>query len=339
MTFQLQLQRGWILPDMNLKYRFVLLMLASLLAVSANGAPMAYSVNSDSGEAATEDSLYIIDLATGVDQRVAKLFNGIENRTDTEGLAISTGNQLWGIDDDSGTLFLINEESAAIDFSGEIPLSNLALPGFPAEEGNDFGMTFSCESDLYVTSVRTHSLYRINLASGENQIVGSSGALGANISAIAAIGNPTRLYGLGNGQFQNGDTDSPNLYSIDTETGVASLIGALGSEVGEYNQGGLAFDSDGNLWAITDRRIINNSIADLPSQILRIDVTTGTATLVSTTSEVGFESLAITQPMDCAAEVVADEFPGIPVLNPAGRILAIFILLLAGAFVLRRRLS
>ena len=324
---------------MKLKYRFVLLMLASLFAISANGGPLAFSVNSDSGNTDTEDSLYVIDLETGTDQRVARLFNGIEIRTDTEGLAISRNQQLWGIDDDSGTLFMINPESAAVDYNTEIPLNSLSLSGFPAQEGNDFGMTFTCENDLYITSVRTGSLYRVNLDSGASEIVGTAGSLGANISAIAAKGNPTRLYGLGNGQFQNGDTDSPNLYSIDTQTGVATLIGPLGSEVGEYNQGGLAFDGEGDLWAITDRRIINNSIANLPSQILKIDTLRGTASLVATTTEVGFESLAITSPMNCALKADDGEFAGIPSLNPAGRILAILVLLLAGFFVLRQRLS
>ena len=79
------------------------------------------------------------------------------------------------------------------------------------------------------------------------------------------------MYGLGNGQFLNGETDSPNLYSIDVNTGAAKLIGPLGPAAGAYNQGGLAFDSDGTLWAITDRRIINNTLAELPSQILRFD--------------------------------------------------------------------
>jgi hypothetical protein len=324
---------------MNLNYRYVLIMLASLFAITANGAPMAFSVNSDSGNLATEDSLYVIDLESGAEQRVAKLFNGIDNRTDTEGLAISPNQQLWGIDDDSGTLFLINPESAAVDYTKEIALSSLSLSGFPAEEGNDFGMTFSCDNDLYITSVRTSSLYRVNLDSGTSEVVGTSGALGANISAIASIGKPGKLYGLGNGQFQNGETDSPNLYSIDTQTGVATLIGPLGNEAGEYNQGGLAFDNEGVLWAITDRRIINNSIANLPSQILKLDTTTGTASLVATTSDVGFESLAIAAPMNCAETVVVEEFDGIPSLNPAGRILAIFVLMLAGIFVLRQRLS
>jgi hypothetical protein len=318
---------------MKKKFQYILFMLVSLFAIGANAAPMAYSVNSDSGNLLTEDSLFLIDLATGSDQIRGELISGVENRLDTEGLAIAPDGVLWGIDDDSLTLFPIDTNSGAIKFQDEIPLS-----GFQAG-GNDFGMTFSCDNFLYISSVRTQTLYQLNM-DGSSEMIGADGALGANISAIAAIGTPTRLYGLGNGQFQDGTTDAPNLYSIDPVTGVAALIGPLGAQAGEYNQAGLAFDSDGALWAITDRRIINNNIADLPSQILKIDVDTGTATRISNTSDVGFESLAIAPPTACNTGGVRDgSDPRIPTLSPAGRLLTVFILLLVGMTVLRRRYS
>jgi len=319
---------------MKKKLQYVLFILVSLFAIGANAAPMAYSVNSDSGNLLTEDSLYLIDLATGSDQMRGELISGVESRLDTEGLAIAPDGVLWGIDDDSRTLFPINADSGAIKFQDEIPLA-----GFQTGGGNDFGMTFSCDSSLYISSVRTQTLYHLNM-DGSSEMIGAEGALGANISAIAAIGTPTRLYGLGNGQFQDGTTDAPNLYSINLATGVAALIGPLGNQAGEYNQAGLAFDSGGSLWAITDRRIINNTIADLPSQILKIDIATGTATVMSNTSEVGFESLAIAPPAACNTGGAGNgSYPTIPTLSPAGRLLAVFILLLAGMTVLRRRYS
>jgi len=316
---------------MNKKFYYALLVLVSLFAINANGAPWAYSVNSDSGSS-NEDSLYQINLATGEDHRKGELISvSIYDHIDTEGLAFDSDNTLWGIDDNTLTLFPISTVSGAIPFGEIIDVSTI----FPSGGANDFGMTFSCDNLLYVTSVTTGTLYRIDLDAGSQEAIG---ALGANISAIAAIGSPTKLYGLGNGQFENGDTDSPDLYSIDVSTGAATLIGPLGSEAGEYDQGGLAFDSDGTLWAITDRRTINN----LPSQILRIDVDTGTATLVSTTGEVGFESLAIGPPTACSITRGTDDedgFRGIPTLNQSGRLLAIFVLMLAGMLILRRRSS
>ena len=319
---------------MKKNLKTVLFMLVSLFATSASGAPMAFSVNSDSGNLLTEDSLYVIDLATGSDQSRGELISGVESRFDTEGLAIAPDGQLWGIDDESLTLFPINPASGAINVQQEI-----SLAGFPSGGGNDFGMTFSCDNTLYITSVRSQTLYILNM-DGSRDIVGTDGAMGHNISAIASIGNPTRLYGIGNGQFEGGETDSPNLYSIDPQTGVATVLFPLGAAAGEYGQGGLAFDTDGTLYAITDRRIINNSIADLPSQVLRIDIDSQTVTLLSTTTEVGFESLAIAPPTNCAGGGNDEgEFPVIPTLGPVGRLLGIFVLLLSGSIVLRRRFS
>jgi hypothetical protein len=303
-----------------------------LFAASANAAPMAYAVNSDGNPG---DSLYLIDLATGVDQLRGNLFTGIENRTDTEGLAFSPApnSRLWGIDDDAGTLFPIDPANGSINFQEEIQLP----AEFQSGGGNDFGMSFACDNSMYFTSVVSQTLYRRD-PGGAVTAIGAKGSLGVNISAISAIGNPTRLYGLGNGQLSNGATDAPNLYQIDTNTGVAKLVGPLGAPGQfEYQQAGMGFDSNGGLWAITDRSQISNQ----KSQILKIDVSTGAATLVSTTlNQVGYESLAIAPPTQCgpvAAPGSADGVPRIPTLSLAGSISAIVVLLLTGMTFLRRR--
>jgi len=315
---------------MNRFIRIALLLVAPLFAISANAAPMAYSVNSDS---VNGDSLYLIDLATGVDQLRGKLFTGIEDRTDTEGLAFSSDPQtLWGMDDASGTLFPINPVNGSINYEDEIQLPL----EFRTGGGNDFGMTFACDKSLYFTSVKSNTLYRRD-ENGSFEAVGSDGSLAVSISAVAAKGFPVKLYGLGNGQFQDGVTDSPNLYIIDTETGVASMVGPL-SETGEfkYNEAGLAFDSDGSLWAITDRSQLNNQ----KSQILRINTVTGAATLVSTTlNELGYESLAIGPPTNCdgSSQFEDESLPRIPTYSLTGRLSSILVLMLAGMLFLRRR--
>ena len=322
---------------MSNNFRFVILLVVSLFAVSAKAAPVAYSVNSDS---VNGDSLYLIDLATGADQYRGKLDAGIAYRTDTEGLAFSPEDsegisQLWGIDDASETLFPI-AENGSIDYREDIQLP--PFPPGPDNEsigGSDFGMTFACDNTLFITSVKSQSLFRRDLE-GNVTIIGSVGALGVNISAIAAIGNPTELYGLGNGLFENGSTDSPNLYSIDLSTGIASPIGKLSdSDEFKYNEAGLAFDSDGGLWAITDRSQINNQA----SQILSINPATGEATLISETlNEVGYESLAISPPANCSIQVgMEGDLANIPTLSLFGRLSAVLVLMLAGMLILRRR--
>lgn len=324
---------------MNKNIRYAFLMGATLFAASANSAPMAYSVNSDS---LTGDSLYLIDLATGVDQVRGKLDTGLEFLTDTEGLAFAPdpdGNHpngnLWGIDDPLEILFPISAANGSVDYREEIQLP--PLPAGPDEEligGNDFGMTFTCENTIFFTSVRSQSLFH-GEPNGDFTTVGSVGALGVNISAIAAIGNPTKLYGIGNGLFENGETDSPNLYSINTSTGVASIIGPLSvTNEFKYNEAGLAFDSEGGLWAITDRSQVNGQ----KSQILNIDVATGAASLVAETlNEIGYESLAIAPPANCDRRTeFSEDFVPIPSLNVVGRIAAVLVLMLAGMLFLRR---
>ncbi len=305
-------------------FRFGLLMATSLFAVSANGEPMAYSVNSDSWDIdlIKDDSLYSIDLNnSSSDVRIGRLTLGAETRSDTEGLAFAPDGTLWGLDDESSTLFSIDTETGAVNFGDNTPL--FGFPQSSLEQGNDFGMTFGCDGTLYATSVLANKLYKLNLDSGIGEPIGD---LNADIIAIAAIGNPTRLFGLGDGQ-------SPNLYNISVTTGAAIKIGGL-SNARTYNEGGLAFDSDGNLWAITDRR----GIGDQASEVLSIDVDTGIATVAGTTQEIGFESLAIGGP-PAGCKIVDEYTAPIPTLNPAGRLLAIFVLMFAGMVFLRKRIS
>lgn len=256
---------------------------------SLSAAPMGYSINSDSGSV-NSDGLYQIDLATGTEiQRIGTVKSVGTPRLDVEGLAFAPGGTLYGIDDDQLTLFPISLTTARIDDTRERSIS-----GLPRGGQNDFGMTFDCDGDLYITSVINGSLYQLDL-DGNTTLQGSEGSLGVNISALAAYGSPTRLYGLGNGLVSEGVKDTPNLYEIDITSGTANLIGALGPAAKDYFEGGLAFDDAGQLWAITDRRPLL-----APSQVMRINTTTGAASDVRDTTEQGFESLAISEPRGCA---------------------------------------
>lgn len=263
----------------------VLCLALTATAPTAAAAPMAYSINSDS-PTGNADSLYRIDLATGAESRIAMVKSLGQTRIDVEGLAIAPDGTLWGVDDDSLTLFPINPANAVVQTESEVPIKNI-----PTRGGNDFGMTFACDGTLYVTSVAENKLYSLDLAGNATEI----GTLGQRISAIASYGaGPDfRLYGLGNGLDVNLQTDSPNLYAIDPASGAATEIGAL-VNAAPYSEGGLAFDDNGQLWAITDRRALEQ-----PSEILNIDPVSGAATVVATTSEFGFESLAVTVPRGC----------------------------------------
>lgn len=308
--------------------RIIAIGLLVLSSGSAAAAPVGFSVNSD---AANGDELHAIDLADGTATARGLVRSGVETFLDVEGLAFDSGGTLWAVDDQSRSLFPVSTGNGVVDLD-EVR----SITGLGATSGNDFGMTFTCDNQLYVSSVAARALYRLATTGAATQI----GPLAENISALAAYGNPARLYGLSNGITENnGAPDSRSLYEIDPATGGLTLIGALGPAVAEYAQAGLSFDADGNLWAITDRRINGQ---DQPSEILRIDRETGAATVVATT-DTGFESLAVAPPAGCAAApgpTPADPRDGvtnIPTLDVMGKGATILVLLMTGLLVLRQR--
>ena len=262
-------------------------LLALLAATSASlaAAPVGYSINSDSGSA-NADNLYRIDLATGSETRIGPVTSYGEIRIDVEGLAFAPDGTLYGIDDSSMTLFPINPNTGNVQTSEEVGIS-----GLPRGGGNDFGMTFACDEKLYVTSIAEGALYEMRLDGSTDPIAN----LPVKISALAAYGEPVRLFGLGNGLDSNLQQDTPYLYEINSSDGSLTEIGALVPAAGLYSEGGLAFDDSGQLWAITDRRAL-----DQASQVMKIDTDTGAVSGVKNLSESGFESLAITIPRGCS---------------------------------------
>ena len=333
MTVRVERTRPVSAPPQMLMTKTGKTLLVLMLMVVSASLQAAFSINSDSSTQ-NEDSLYSIDLGSGLSKRVASLSPA---KTDVEGLAFAPDGTLYAIDDESLTLFPLNPSTALVDTASEVLLTGLSQAG-----RNDFGMTFACDGTLYVTSIAENALYRVALGGQATRI----GSLGVNISGIAAHGNPTRLYGLGNGLRSTGgdvvQVDVPNLYEIDTATGAASLVGPLGDQIDPYTEGGLDFDASGQLWAITDRRVPDNQ----PSQVFRIDRNSGTASGKQVLSEIGFESLAIAPPAGCdpdsepppppPPEPIHSRIAGVPTLGTMGLALAVFLLLTTGLVATRR---
>ena len=285
---------------MHKRLKTLLLILLTATSGTLSAAPYGYSINSDSASAnpLTIDSLYKIDLATGLDTRIGQVGTFNQTRTDVEGLAFAPNGTLFGVDDDFLKLFPINQSTGAVISDGDVFLS-----GIPAGGSNDFGMTFDCGGNLYITSWVTKTLYRVDI-DGKTTPIGGPGKLGVGISAIAAFGSPVQLFGLSNGEDSQDPANIRKLWSIDTETGIATEVGTLGSEALDYAQAGLAFDEEGILWALTDRR--DEIGFPLPSQVLQISTLSGQASAIASTQESGFESLAISTPRGCKVEPTGD---------------------------------
>ncbi len=268
-----------------------LLILVVALAASASlwAEPIGYGINSRGNEQDPQvvNALWEINLATGEREYI-----GWTSYLDLEALAMAPDGVLYGADDDSKTLLRVSRVTGlALPVGG---LGNVHNTGLPQSQPFDFGMSFDCQGRAFVVSDIFESLYLADMSDGRLTLIGNEGALGAPITDLAIRGD--RAYGIGVGRTADGDPAAPNLYRIDLEQPGAELIGPLGDQASPYNNAGLAFDAEGRLWAMTDRRNVDGG--DYPSEILQIDTETGQAEKVAETL-VGVESLAIAPPGGC----------------------------------------
>jgi hypothetical protein len=294
-----------------MKRTLALLLFAANVAGTAHAAGVAYSIRSDG-----DQKLYRIDLKTGVTTPVGSAkssgFEGIE------GLAFSPGcATLYGVDDVKDRLVTCNRTTGACETVGSLGV-----------DITDTGLTFANDGNLYMSTDAPKDpirFFRIDPGTGNTTWVGDPGI---EITGLAA--NPLAVYGLG------GDGKDV-LVQIDPLTGAATTIGPLGSAV-TLQDGGLDFDHDGTLYGIDDL----GPGSGKASQIFKIDLATGKATVVAVTKDLqgkalnGFEGLAIDNGM-CSVRgfgsAVAIEAPALD-----GWGMAMLALGLAGAalFVMRR---
>ncbi|GAB4168612.1 MAG: hypothetical protein Kow0020_02050 [Wenzhouxiangellaceae bacterium] len=305
--------RPW---DSTLPLAATLLLL--LACGDADAGPHGYAVNSRGFLPDDQmHRLWHIDLETG--QATALGQTGF---LDIEGLAITSDGRLLAADDESKTLVELNRNSG---FGTPVGGSrnNMSVALMPM----DLGMTYTCDERLLVSSDVERSLYEADPTTGRLTRIGEAGSLGAPITDLAAWGD--RIFGISEGSAGGGD--EPNLYLVDPETATATLIGPLGAAVHPYANAGLAFDEQGVLWAVTDRRDAGQ--LDLPAQILRIDIDSGQATHVADAEVVGFESLAISAPGGCDLQG-----GGSPIIVPAyNRTGLVILVLLLGILAMRVR--
>ncbi len=254
----------------------------SLLMLMAASTPVdavtAYSVADDNFD--MPDHLVTIDLETGAYTSKGKL---PDPYIAVEGLAMSGSGQLYGADDNTKTLVQI-ETAGADAFAVANANQNLGFGSVP--ESYDFGMTFACDSSLYMVVKHSNELLSVNTASGKATLIGNTGH---NFTSIAAWGDA--LYAVASGDY--------NLYRVDKETAQATVVGHMGDLGGgiDLAGSGLAFDEQGQLWMVINLRL-SDPLNPFPSRIFKLDTVTGAADWVAETL-VGIESLAIAPPGGC----------------------------------------
>ena len=248
------------------------------------------------------DQLFKVDYGTNQTTLVG---NSIDF-ADVEGLAFAPDGTLYGISDSTKQLIRVNVTSGKGALVGATGLNGQGVGQFDAL---DFGLAFTYDGQLWASSATVNKLWRLDPTTALATFVGNTGA---HISGLAGIGN--KLYGIGS----NGNE---NLYSIDTATGKATMIGPLfpGGTV-HYDNAGLDFDSSGHLWAVLD---YSPTQPNRPSDLVRIDRNTGAATITGQTA-IDSDALALAPPGK-----LEDGPPPIPALSPV--LLALLGLLLLGA--------
>lgn len=293
-----------------MKRSLVLFLLALATAAPSFAVGTGYSVQSDGNQ-----KLYRIDLATGVATPLGVTgFDGIE------GLGFDPGcKTLYGVDD-------VKDRLVKCD----IQTGGCATVGSLGVDVTDTGLSFAHNGRLYMSTDAPKNPLRFFEVDPQTGSAAWIGNQGTEVTGLA--GNPLALYGLG------GD-GKDNLVIVDTLTGKATPVGPLGAVT--LQDGGIDFDRDGTLYGLND---LGPSISGggKPSQLFKIDLQTGKATLVAPLKDPsgkpihGFEGLAIDGGM-CAVkgfgEATAIEAPA---LDAWGMGLLAVGLATAAMFVLRR---
>lgn len=297
---------------MKLSPATIAMAVASSLAIAASAAfaaPVAYVVDSDNPN--NLEKLHRVDLATGESTVVGPVDS---NYSDIEGLVLTTDGRLLGVDDGSKSMFQFDLANAAITAYGG--LRGSLNPTLPLGTGVDPNLALTCDGQLLM-GTGTGRLYRIDTDTGRPTQIGNGATLPFEIADIAVRGD--EVYAVSKTQ----------LLRINVGNATAQVVSNFDSDLFPSG-GGLAFDAEGQLWAIADR-------APNPSPIYRINLLTGVATRMGSTPLPGIESMAIA-PAKCSAtpsQVVPTPIPASGSVSLS--ILGLITGLLGALALLRRR--
>lgn len=180
------------------------------------------------------DTLFRVDLTAHTATKTGQATPvGTTRFANIEGLTLTPGGALYGVSDGSPTKTLLQIDPAT---GLATVVGVLTLPGGDTTGQLDLGMAATCDGKLWLSS-GTGLFWQIDPNTAAATLVGN---LDAKITGLAARGN--QVYGAGS-QTNN------NLYSIDTNTGATTLLGAYGTS-NYITTTSPGFDATGRLWAV-----------------------------------------------------------------------------------------
>lgn len=276
------------------------------------------------GYASGFSSLYRVDLSTGAAERIGSIgFN------DVEGLAMSPDGTLYGVADQTiqngsvGTdfLFRIDTQTGQGTLVGQ--LGNLWELGTGANKDLDYGLSFSCDGRLWLSSATTQQLWEVNPNTAATRFVGN---MNHTVSGMGSRG--AELFGV---SVRN----APGLVTINPDTAASQMIQAWTLDV-PISDAGVDFAADGRLFALADPE----PLVIAGTRLLNIDPKTGgiLSNVEVRPTDGGLEGLAISPVARCNAAGNTDAAR--PLLIDASSsysLLALLALMLATAFLGLRR--
>lgn len=235
---------------MRMRACLIAAVLSFASASLAHAEPFAYG--------AAYDELYRVDLGS----RVATYIGRTGNYAGTPlalltGLSFGPGNELYAVAGTQKSLVRINSSDASTTYIGNF---GLAGQGQGQLDSLDLSMTYGCDGSFWMTSAINRDLWRVNAQSAAITRIGSTGRRITGLAMRNGI-----LYGTGIGQDQG-------LYTIDTTTAAATLVGSFPGEIPWIDP---SFGADGALWATLS---YNPPFDREWSDLARFDVATGAMT-------------------------------------------------------------
>lgn len=201
--------------------------------------------------------------------------------------------------------------------------------GVPSQASSGLSLSFGCDGRLWMASADSNNFWELTPGTGATRPVGN---LGVKVTALTTRGNV--LYGIGG-------SGNANLYSIDTNTGHATLIGPYNTSAANPVDAG--FDASGTLWGLI--RNFNNN--DLPTQLnalVQISPTSGGMSAVGSIANPGQSGLTFPVPLSglAVAPPVCSVTPppvavGAPTLSPIGVGIFLLSLIATVGFAFSRR--
>ncbi len=217
------------------------------------------------GYAAGYDTLYRVNLEGGAATAVGK-FGSVPNGagsvpiSDVEGLAFSPAGELYAVSDARDLLIKVDTATGRATTIGSLGLRGQGGNQF---DNLDFGLAFTCDGRLWLSSDVSRQLWLVNPATGATTLVGDTGQ---PISGLASWNG--ELYGVG-------VFDRHNVYRIDTATAQATLVGRLGTSFTVYDAGA-DFDSQGRLWITLDSLAPPEGLPSVyREELTRVDIANG----------------------------------------------------------------